>query len=439
MARTAADPRRNLWPLVGGQSISLFGDYLAFFFALPILVRDQTGSATQLGLLGLFETIAVLGFGFLAGVLLDRVRIRRALVLADLARMLAVGLLALAVAVDAGETWMAFAVAFIVGSMGTIFDSGLESYIPTVLDEGLFVRANTMLSMGRNLAQTLGFVAGGAVIIATGGVAGAFALDALSYGVSIIGILMLREIRPRPPTEKEPVWSSLRMGLSTMWRIGPVRWATVAAALANLAFAPLAAVMTLYAEQELGIISEDDLGFFFAGFSLIGVLGVSLAPRIVARVGLGRSVVVGGLVFGLGAIGAGLADGAWAVIPFGVAMAGVSVNQVAFVTLRQRLTPSHLLGRVVAASRTIAWGGIPFGLMIGTPIGDAVGLRPLFVGSGLLIALIAALLVLGPLWRVGQQDDLERAPEVVDADPEPSSPDPSSPDPWDWPWERRVP
>ncbi|HSM02879.1 MAG TPA: MFS transporter [Acidimicrobiia bacterium] len=415
MARTPVDPRRNLWPLVGGQSISLFGDYLAFFFALPIFVRDQTGSATQLGLLGLFETVAVLGFGFLAGVLLDRVRLRRALILADIARMLALGLLALAVTLDVGETWMAFAVAFIVGSMGTVFDSGLESYIPSVLNDELLVRANTMLSMGRNLAQTLGFVAGGAVIIATGGVAGAFALDALSYGVSIIGILLLREARPRRPAEKEAIWTSLRLGISTLWNIGPVRWATAAAALANLAFAPLAAVMTLYAEQELGILSESNLGLFFAGFSLIGVVGVSLAPGIVARVGLGRSVVVGGLVFGVGAIGAGLADGAWAVIPFGIAMGGVSLNQVAFVTLRQRLTPPHLLGRVIAASRTIAWGGIPVGLMIGTPIGDAVGLRPLFVGSGILIAVIAVLLVTGPLWRVapttpsaaGPDDDLD--------------------------------
>lgn len=398
MARGPADPRRNLWPLVGGQSISLFGDYLAFFFALPIFVRDTTGSATQLGLLGLFETLAVLGFGFLAGVLLDRVPTRRALVLADFARMIALALLAVAVAADAGETWMAFAVAFIVGSMGTIFDSGLESYVPVVLDDEQLVKANTALSMGRNLAQTLGFVAGGAVIAVTGGVAGAFALDALSYGVSIVAILMLREVRPRVVSPAEPVWASMRSGLITLWRLTPVRWATAAAALANLAFAPLAAVMTLYAEQDLGIESDRALGFFFAGFSMIGLLGVSLAPRIAARVGLGRTVILGGLVFGAGATGAGLAGGAWAVLPFGVAMAGVSINQVAFVTLRQRLTPPALLGRVIAASRTIAWGGIPVGLMIGTPIGDLVGLRPLFVGSGILIAAVAALMILGPLW-----------------------------------------
>jgi hypothetical protein len=93
------------------------------------------------------------------------------------------------------------------------------------------------------------------------------------------------------------------------------------------------------------------------------------------------------------------------------------------------MTPPHLLGRVVAASRTIAWGGIPVGLMIGTPIGDAVGLRPLFVGSGIAIAVIAALLVLGPLWRKD-----EPAPDSSD-----DGGDPGSGDPWAWPWERRTP
>ena len=104
-------------------------------------------------------------------------------------------------------------------------------------------------------------------------------------------------------------------------------------------------------------------------------------------------------------MGAGL-TGSWpAVVPFGVAMAGVSINQVAFVTLRQRLSPPERLGRVVAASRTIAWGGIPAGAALGGWIGDSVGLRPLFIGGGLAIALVAALLILGPLGRTQPRPD----------------------------------
>ena len=396
MASSPADPRRNLWPLVGGQTLSLLGDYLAFFFALPVFVRDITGSAAQLGLLAVSETVAVLLFGFLAGVLLDRVRIRRALVTAELVRASALGLLAIAVVAGVGQAWMAFAVAFLVGSMGTVFDSGLESYATSALTDDLLVTANSRLSVGRNLAQTLGFVLGGFVLAWGGGIAGAFAFDAATYLVSVAGLLFIREIRPRQPIDTDRLWPSLRTGLRSLWSHPALRWGTIAAALTNFAFAPLAAVMTLFASAELGVVSDASLGYFFAGFSVIGAAGVALAPRVIRTVGLGRSVVVGGMVFGLGAIGAGLSPSWTAVFPFGIAM-----NQVAFVTLRQRVTPPDRLGRVIAASRTIAWGGIPAGAALGGWIGDAVGLRPLYVGGGTVIALVAALLILGPLWRAG--------------------------------------
>lgn len=402
MARRPFDPKRNLWPLVLGQSVSLLGDYLAFFFALPVFVRDATGSAAQLGVLAAFETVAVILFGFLAGVLLDRSAIRRAIIGADLVRALGFALLALAVALDVGAVWMAFAVAFLVGAMGTVFDSGLESLVPSVLTDDLLVVANSRLSVGRNLAQTLGFVTGGVVLAWSGGVAGAFAFNAFSYLCSVAALLVLVEIRPRPPVVPAPVLPALRSGLVTLWRSPALRWATAAATLTNLAFAPLAAVMTLYAAEELGITDDVRLGLFFAAFSAIGAAGVMAAPRLVRGIGLGRAVVVGVFGFGAGALGTGLVDGWWAVGTLGLALTGVSLNQVGFATLRQRLAPPDHLARVIAASRTIAWAGIPLGASLGGLIGDHIGLRPLFAGGGLAILAIAALMILGPLWRVAQ-------------------------------------
>jgi MFS family permease len=398
-----SDSRRNLRLIVLGQGVSYVGDYLAFFLALPVFVRDRTGSAGSLGLLAAAETAAVFLFGLIAGVLLDRVRIKRAVVLADLARALGFGLLALAIMTNAEATWMAFAVAFVVGSMGTVFDSGIQSYMPVVLlDEDLPV-ANGAVESARNLAMTVGFLAGGVVIAWTGGLAGAFAFDALTYLVSIAAVVALREIAPRAARPPEPVREALAVGLRTLWRVRPLRWATAAAVVINFGFAPLAAVMTLYAESELGIVDPRMLGLFFAVFSAIAALGGFFAGRIIRRVGMGRSVIVGGVVFGLGAVGAGIASGWWAVVPFGVATGGVAVNQAAFVTLRQRLTPPEVMGRVIAASRTIAWVGIPIGASLGGVLGDTVGLRPLFVGGGLLISLAAALLLAGPL-RDSDQD-----------------------------------
>lgn len=397
--------RRNRRLIIVGQGVSYLGDYLAFFLALPVFVRDRTGSAGSLGLLAASETAAVFLFGLFAGVLLDRVRLRRAVVFADLARAAAFALLAVAVVGGAEATWMAFAVAFVVGSMGTVFDAGLQSYMPAVVDEEDLAGANGGVESARNFAMMLGFLLGGVVLAWGDGLAAAFAVDAATYLVSVVAVALLREVRPRAVQLPEPVLAALRTGLTTLWNIPRLRWATAAAVVTNFAFAPLAAVLTLYAEAELGIVDDRMLGVFFAVFSGIAAIGGLFAGRIIRRVGMGRSVLVGGALFGLGAIGAGVADGWWAVIPFGIATGGVAINQAAFVTLRQRITPAPVMGRVIATSRTIAWVGIPIGASLGGVLGDVIGLRPLFLIGGAAIALTAGLLAFGPLGRVDQAID----------------------------------
>lgn len=395
--------RRNGRLIVLGQGVSYLGDYLAFFLALPVFVRDATGSAGSLGLLAAFETGAVFLFGLFAGVLLDRVRVRRAVILADLARAAGFGLLSLALFSDVEAVWMAYAVAFLVGSMGTVFDAGLQSYMPVVLTDEELPSTNGGVEFARNLAMTLGFLAGGIVIAYAGGLAGAFAFDGATYLISVVAIIGLREIAPRPKTTAEPVIKALSAGLVQLWRIRPLRWATAAAVATNFAFAPLAAILTLFAEAELGIVDSELLGVFFALFSGIAALGGLTAGPLIRLVGTGRAVIIGGLLFGAGAVGAGISEGWWAVIPFGVATGGVAINQAAFVTLRQRLTPPDVMGRVIAASRTIAWVGIPIGASLGGALGDVIGLRPLFVIGGGLIVLVAFVLVLTPL-RLHDQD-----------------------------------
>jgi MFS family permease len=390
-------PQRNLKLIVIGQGVSYLGDYLAFFLALPVFVRDRTGSAGSLGLLAGAETAAVLLFGLLAGVLLDRVRLKRAVILADIARAAAFGLLALAVTLGVEETWMAFGVAFVIGSMGTVFDAGLQSLMPSALEDDQLPAANGGVEFARNLAMTLGFVAGGIVISLSGGIAGAFWLDAATYVVSVATVLAIKEHRPRRVVPPQPVGEALAQGVRYLWNTRPLRWATGAAVITNMAFAPLAAVLTLYAEVELGITDGRGLGLFFAGFSAIAALGGLAASRTMRVFGVGRAVIAGVVLFGLGAIGAGVAESWWAVVPFGIATGGVAINQAAFVTMRQRLTPAEIMGRVIAASRTIAWVGIPLGATAGGVLADGVGLRPLFIGGGVVILVVGTVLVFSPL------------------------------------------
>jgi hypothetical protein len=144
----ATRARANIVPLITGQSVSLLGDYIAFF-TLPYFMLSLTGRAVDLGLTAFAETLPMLLFGLAAGVFLDRMRrLGRALIIADIVRSLAFAFLAfvaspwgpdLTVTMTAG---VILAVAFLVGSMSVLFDSGLQTYMTQSLLETDLIRAN---------------------------------------------------------------------------------------------------------------------------------------------------------------------------------------------------------------------------------------------------------------------------------------------------------
>lgn len=103
-------------------------------------------------------------------------------------------------------------------------------------------------------------------------------------------------------------------------------------------------------------------------------------------------------------------------IPAGLTFAGMAWVNVSLTTMRQRLTPPVLLGRVIAASRTLAWLGLPLGAALGGMIAGQVGVVPVYVGGSLLVLAIATFL-LGTA--------LVRDPVMADPgdDPEAQAPD----------------
>ncbi|MFH1330297.1 MAG: MFS transporter [Actinomycetota bacterium] len=404
--------RRNLYWLLGGQSASLFGDYVALL-ALPLFVVHLTGSALDLGLTTALETLPTLLFGFAVGVLLDRVPVRRILVIADLGRAGAFVALALAAAAGTTEVWMVFVAAFLVGSLTVTFDSGLQSWMPALATDRSLVVVNSRLQFVRTLAWTLGPPLAG-FLAATGGFPVAFGLDAASFALSAVTLLVLVEIRPRPQPERAPWLASFRRGLSCLWGLPPLRAATVAGTLGNLAFVPMEALLVLFCREHLGITEGVLIGWFFGGHALLGAFGVIAAPTVARRLGLGRAFVCGLLAMGGGFLALAVAAPAFAalspvwstvaaIFPAGLAVTGVSFVNVTFTTLRQQLPPPEFRGRVIAASRTLSWAGLPLGAVLGGAAAEAFGVGVVYLASAAAIVALALTLITGSLWHITGQ------------------------------------
>ena len=170
-------------------------------------------------------------------------------------------------------------------------------------------------------------------------------------------------------------------------------------------------LLVIFCQERLGISDPALIGWFFGGHSLIGAMGVIAAPAIARRLGLGRAFVCGLAAMGGGFLALALAAPAFralapgwatvaAVFPAGLAVTGVSFVNVTFTTLRQQLPPPELRGRVIAASRTLSWAGLPVGAALGGAAAQAFGVGPVYVASAGTIVAVSLALVTGSLWRI---------------------------------------
>ena len=401
--------RRNMVPLVGGQAVSLFGDYIAFF-SLPYFILALTGQPLDLGLTAAAETLPMFLFGLIAGVFLDRIRsLKSALVTVDLARAAVFIALAAAAANGAGTRWLVFGVAFVIGTMSVFFDSGLQAWMPSVVDDDMLIDANSHLAVARMVTLSIGPLAGGMLIAFSGGFAIAFLINAMTFLVSALFLSRVRVVHKRPLAIREPFMDSIKEGLKFLLGDPRLKWATLGGTLTNLVFQPLEALLVWVVVTEIldlpaGSVSDlttvgVSIGIFYALNAGIGAIGAALAPRLSTAVPLGTMYVTGLFLVGGGFLALAIMRSFWAVIPAGLAFAGMAWVNVALVTMRQRLTPTELLGRVIAASRTLAWIGLPVGAALGGMIAGYIGVIPVYVGGSMLVILIAAFLLTTALVR----------------------------------------
>ena len=412
-------------PLVGDQAASLFGDYIAVF-SLPYFVLALTARPLDLGLTAAAETLPMLLFGLAAGVILDRWRnLKGALVVVDLARAAVFAGLALAAAGDAGTRFLVFGVAFIIGTLSVFFDSGLQTLMPSVIDDDMLIDANSQLAVARMATLSIGPLVGGILIAFSGGFAIAFALNAATFLISAAFLTALKPVRDRPSASGEAFRDSLVDGLKFLMGDHRLRWATLGGTLTNLVFQPLEALLVLFVVTEIldqpaeafGDFADftavgTTVGLFYALNAGIGAIGAAAAPRVSTRLPLGTMYVIGLFFVGGGFLALALIGSFIAVIPAGLTFAGMAWVNVSLTTMRQRLTPPELLGRVIAASRTLAWLGLPLGAAVGGLIAGYVGVVPVYIGGSLLVIAIATALLGTALVRDPVMADPDDDPDV---------------------------
>ena len=223
----------------------------------------------------------------------------------------------------------------------------------------------------------------------------ALASSAVGFAVAAAGLTLLQgSFRPRP-AERTSILGDIGEGLAYLLGDPFLRTLAIMVGVMNLAGSATFAVLVLYvvAPGPMGL-SEIGYGLLLTSWA-VGAIAGSLIEERVER-WAGRAAVLLGcvIVSGIAAVPAFTTDVVPVAVSFFVGSVLGTMWNVIAVSLRQRITPDHLLGRVDAGYRLFAWGTLPIGALLGGVVAEAFGLEAVFVLAALLTL---SLVVLRPL------------------------------------------
>lgn len=380
-----------------------FGDQVALL-ALPLVAALVLGvGPVEMGWLTMAATIPFFLFGLPAGVWIDRLPRRSVMIAGSLLR--ATALLAVPVSALLGVLSLPLLMtgAALAGIGMVFFDVAAQSAIPALVERDRLMRANSRFEIGRAGATSGGPGLAGVLAGAIGPAMAVLACGLADLAAAAFAWRISKPAAPTAPVVRRSFASDLAEGMRFLLGEPSLRALALCSLTWNIALFAMNTLLVLYLARGLGL-SATAIGLVFAVDGIGMVLGAMASPAIERRIGLGRSIVLGPVV-GVVGIGLILAATPATAIPLLVAGRflfgfGPVVFSVTQTSLRQSVTPSHLLGRVNASLRWLTWGFRPVGALLGGLVGEIWGLYAGVSLACLGLALCLVPLVISPVPRL---------------------------------------
>jgi len=342
---------RWLW---SGQVVNGIGNQITRI-ALPYQVYVLTGSTLAIAALTLFQLIPILLFALGGGSLAD-VLDRRRLLMATQAGMAACSLALVLLALNGDAPILAlFAVAFFAAGLSAVDQPARSSAIPRLVPSERLSSAIALNQLNFQMASIVGPALGG-ILIATVGLAGAYAVDLVSFVASFVALLA---IRPLPPlgAVTRPGLAAIRAGLAFTRR----RRAILGSFVIDLNAMIFGMPTSLFPVLALDVFETGPAGFGVmaaapAAGAFVGAL-LSGWVKVVRRIG--RAILLAVAVWGLTITAFGLVTVSFPLALLCLAVAGAAdmFSAVFRATLVQLETPDELRGRVMSIHILVVTSG----------------------------------------------------------------------------------
>jgi predicted MFS family arabinose efflux permease len=378
-----AEPQfRLLWI---GQTASAAGDAL-IFVAIAFAVLRVGGSAADLGIVFAAFTLANVALVLAGGVWADRLPRQLVMVACDVVRGIAELILSLLLLSGAAQVWHIAVGALVIGGASAFFGPASQGLIPQTVSAGRLQQANALIGLSRNGTRIFGPPISGA-LIAVFGVGIVFLVDAATFAISAVSLLMLRPApREARPSEAQPFFAELASG----WREVTARPWIVAAictfAVSNMAAAPFIILGPVVAQDHLGGAAA--WGLILTGGGIGGLIGGIFALRLRPR----RPLMTGFLLMAAISLPPLALVGPLPVLLIAgasmLSLMAIELSNTWWFTMLQQHVPEHARSRVSSYDWLVSLVFQPLGFLLAGPLSAWIGLTATLVGSAV-IALLA--------------------------------------------------
>jgi MFS family permease len=389
----------KLWT---ASTTSALGSGLATI-AAPLLVAAHTKNPLIVSATSGAAWLPWLLFALPGGVLVDRVDRRRLMIRIDWIRVVAMSVLATALLAGWSSIVLLDAVLFVINAGEVVFRSASQTMIPSVVPRARLERANGWLVGGTTLMQNMiagplgGFLFVLAACVPFYVNAGTYAASAVLVGLIAGTYRASRPVADGDDSRRQAHQVRQELAEGFRWLAGQriLRTMAVLIGLLNLTLTAATAVLVLLVKERLHL-GAVGYGTLFTCLALGSLLGSVCGDWLIGRVTATWTIRIGLLVEAGMHLVLATSRSAY-LVGFMMFLFGVhgALWTIVGSSLRQRLTPPEMLGRVASTSLFIAAGGNCVGAMLGGVIAARFGITaPYWAGF------VVAVLVSAGTWRV---------------------------------------
>ena len=362
--------------------------------AAPLLAVSLTQDPILIGALSALGLLPWLFFAIPIGAMVDRFDRRKALILGNILRALIALFIAFAVSQGFINIWLLLISVFFFGICEVLVDTISQAVLPQILDKSNYERGNSRLQISEVIVSQFAGAPLGGLLYA---VSIALPFYFSTTGFVLAGLLILlfpfeREINARKEGEvgqaKLGLKGDIKFALNYLYQDKQIFSIVVITTLLGFFYSLSNAIAPLFILKELNV-SPAMFGVVLAIGGIGALIGSIAAPMASRYLGRGRALAINVFFASLLVIFIGLSPNAYFFVAVSVLVGfTISVWNILLMSLYQSLIPPELYGRIHGARRTIVWGLMPIGALLGGVIARG-GLRLPFLIGGSIATLIA--------------------------------------------------